>query len=52
MLYDAWLHIGTDPISGAKQKGGQFWRRIYLYFHEHRKFKPNNFVEGPKAELH
>jgi hypothetical protein len=43
MLCDAWLHIGTDPISGAGQKGGQFWRRIYLYFHEHRKFKPNNF---------
>jgi hypothetical protein len=26
MLCDAWLHIGTDPISGAKQKGGSFWR--------------------------
>jgi hypothetical protein len=43
MLCDAWLHIGTDPISGAEQKGGHFWRRIYLYFHEHRKFKPDNF---------
>jgi hypothetical protein len=43
MLCDAWLHIGIDPISGAEQKGGKFWRRIYRYFHEHRKFKPNNF---------
>jgi hypothetical protein len=43
MLCDAWLHIGTDPINGAEQKGGQFWRRIFLYFHEHRKFKPDNF---------
>jgi hypothetical protein len=22
MLCDAWLHIGTDPISRAEQKGG------------------------------
>jgi hypothetical protein len=43
MLCDAWLHIGTDPISGAEQKGGSFWRRIFMYFHEHRKFKPDNF---------
>jgi hypothetical protein len=43
MLCDAWLHIGTDPVSGAEQKGGCFWRRIGLYFHEHRKFKPDNF---------
>jgi hypothetical protein len=21
MLYDAWLHIGTDPLSRAEQKG-------------------------------
>jgi hypothetical protein len=43
MLCDAWLHVGTDAISGAEQKGGCFWRRIFLYFHEHRKFKPDNF---------
>jgi hypothetical protein len=43
MLCDAWLHIGTDPISGAEQKGGQFWWQIFLYFHEHRKFKPDIF---------
>jgi hypothetical protein len=43
MLCDAWLHIGTDPINGAEQKGGQFWRRVFLYFHEHRKFKPDIF---------
>jgi hypothetical protein len=43
VLCDAWLHIGTDPINGAEQKGGQFWRQIFLYFHEHRKFKPDNF---------
>jgi hypothetical protein len=30
MLCDAWLHIGTDPISGAEQKGGCFWRWIYV----------------------
>jgi hypothetical protein len=43
MLCDDCLHIGTDPIFGVEQKGGSFWRRIFMYFHEHRKFKPNNF---------
>jgi hypothetical protein len=43
MLCDDWLHVGTDPVSGAEQKGGCFWRRVGLYFHEHRKFKPKNF---------
>jgi hypothetical protein len=43
MLCDSWLHIGTDPIFGAEQKEGHFWRRIFMYFHEHRKFKPDNF---------
>jgi hypothetical protein len=40
MLHDAWLYIGTNPISGAEQKRGSFWRRIFMYFDEHRKFKP------------
>jgi hypothetical protein len=43
MLCEAWLYIGTDLISSAKKKGGSFWKRIGLYFHEHRKFKPENF---------
>jgi hypothetical protein len=43
MICDAWLHIGIDPISSAEQKGGSFWWRIFMYFHEHRKFKPKNF---------
>jgi hypothetical protein len=43
MLCDAWLHTGTDLVLGAEQKGGCFWRRVGLYFHEHRKFKPENF---------
>jgi hypothetical protein len=33
----------TDPISGVEQKGGCVWRRVGLYFHEYRKFKPDNF---------
>jgi hypothetical protein len=43
MLCNALLHVGIDPIFGVEQKGGCFWRRILLYFHEHRKFKPGNF---------
>jgi hypothetical protein len=38
VLCDAWLHIGTNLVSHAEQKGGCFWRRVILYFHEHRKF--------------
>jgi hypothetical protein len=30
-------------INGAEQKGGQFWWWVFLYFHEHRKFKPDIF---------
>jgi hypothetical protein len=48
MLCDAWLHTGMDPIAGAEQKGGLFRRRVGLYFHEHRKFKPENFESGRK----
>jgi hypothetical protein len=43
MLCDAWLYVGTDPISVVEQKGGTFWRQIFMYFHEHKKFKPKNF---------
>jgi hypothetical protein len=43
MLCEAWLHIGQDPFCGAEQKGGTFWRRIELYFHERRIFLPDNF---------
>jgi hypothetical protein len=50
MLCDAWLFVGTDPISGAEQKGGTFWRWIFMYFHEHRKFKPGNF-ESDRNEV-
>jgi hypothetical protein len=50
MLCDAWLFVGTDPISGAEQKGGTFWQRIFMYFHEHRKFKPDNF-ESDRNEV-
>jgi hypothetical protein len=32
MLCDAWLYVGTDPISGAEQKGGTFWRQIFILF--------------------
>jgi hypothetical protein len=43
MLCYACLHIGTNPISGVEQKRGCVWRRVGLYFHEYRKFKPDNF---------
>ncbi|KAK1612598.1 hypothetical protein QYE76_036271 [Lolium multiflorum] len=38
MLVDAWLTIGQDASTGAEQKGTAFWRRIYVYFHEHQKY--------------
>jgi hypothetical protein len=50
MLCSAWLFVGTDPISSAEQKGGTFWWRIFMYFHEHRKFKPDK-VESDRNEV-
>ncbi|KAK1616887.1 hypothetical protein QYE76_022404 [Lolium multiflorum] len=38
MIVNAWLTIGQDALTGAEQKGTAFWRRIYEYFHEHRKY--------------
>ncbi|XP_051182072.1 uncharacterized protein [Lolium perenne] len=38
VLVEGWLTIGQDALTGAEQKGTAFWRRIYDYFHEHRKY--------------
>ena len=27
VLCEAWMEIGQDPICGAKQKGGAYWKR-------------------------
>jgi hypothetical protein len=49
MLCEDWLHVGTDPICSATNKGWSFWKRFVLYFHEHRKFMPSNF-EGDRND--
>ena len=43
MFCEAWMEIGQDPICGAKQKGGAYWKRIAHFFHEQRKFEPHIF---------
>jgi hypothetical protein len=39
LLVSAWLNVGMDPIQGADQTQGTFWKRIHAYFHEHKTFK-------------
>ena len=44
MLCDTWMEVGKDKICGAEQKGSDYWRRIYEYFHEQRSFHPFNLA--------
>nr|XP_051229468.1 glutathione S-transferase T3-like [Lolium perenne] len=50
VLVDGWLTIGQDALTGAEQKGTAFWRRIYEYFHEHRKYGQEPF-ESDRSEI-
>ncbi|XP_071680320.1 uncharacterized protein [Lolium perenne] len=50
VLVDGWLTIGQDVLTGAEQKGTAFWRRIYEYFHEHRKYGQEPF-ESDRSEI-
>ena len=43
-ICDAWMEIEQDPICGAQQRGGMFWRKIYNYFHEHKHLGETPFV--------
>lgn len=42
-LCEAWMEIGQDPICGAQQKGGTFWRKVFNYFHEHKNLGDHPF---------
>ncbi|XP_071675241.1 uncharacterized protein [Lolium perenne] len=50
VLVNGWLTIGQDALIGAEQKETAFWRRIYEYFHEHRKYGLEPF-ESDRSEL-
>jgi hypothetical protein len=50
VLVEGWLIIGQDALTGAEQKGTAFWRRIYEYFHEHRKYGQDPF-ESDRSEI-
>ncbi|KAK1684735.1 hypothetical protein QYE76_045583 [Lolium multiflorum] len=50
VLVEGWLTIGQDALTGAEQKGTAFWRRIYDYFHEHRKYGLDPF-ESDRSEI-
>ena len=43
LLCQGWVEVSQDPICGAEQKGFQFWRKVWNFFHEQRKFEPNPF---------
>ncbi|KAK1644160.1 hypothetical protein QYE76_061965 [Lolium multiflorum] len=50
MIVNAWLTIGQDALTGAEQKGTAFWRRVYEYFHEHRKYGQEPF-ESDRSDI-
>ena len=50
VLVEGWLTIGQDALTGAEQKGTAFWRRIYEYFHEHRKYGQEPF-ESDRSDI-
>jgi hypothetical protein len=39
---EACIEIGQDPICSSKQKGN-YWKMIFEYFHDRRRFAPYNF---------
>lgn len=43
LICEAWMKIGQDPKTGADKKGTTFWKRVWTYFHERRKFEPYKF---------
>jgi hypothetical protein len=38
----SWISISQDAISGAKQKGKAYWKRVTVDYHERRQLKPFN----------
>ncbi|CAL5327513.1 unnamed protein product [Camellia sinensis] len=41
LLVSAWLNISLDAIHGNEQKRSTYWKRVWDFFHEHKKFEPN-----------
>ena len=39
LLVSTWLNVSLDAVKGNEQKSGQYWTRIWEYFHEHKTFK-------------
>jgi hypothetical protein len=39
-LCRAWFATSQDAISGAKQKGKAYWKRVTVDYHERRQLKP------------
>ena len=33
----AWLNVSKDPINGANQSRGTFWKRVHAYFEKNKK---------------
>jgi hypothetical protein len=46
LLCETWIEVGKDPICGVEKKGGLYWRRVRIYFHESREFKTHISVIG------
>jgi hypothetical protein len=33
-LCNAWMEVRQNPICGAQQRGGTFWKKSHNFFHE------------------
>jgi hypothetical protein len=38
------MEDGQNPICGAQQMGGTFWKKIYNYFHENKHLGDTPFL--------
>ncbi|XP_028108100.1 uncharacterized protein LOC114306966 [Camellia sinensis] len=41
LLVSAWLNISLDAVHGNEQKRSTYWKRVWDFFHEHKKFESN-----------
>jgi len=37
IVCSAWLNVSKDPINGANQSRGTFWKRVHAYFEKNKK---------------
>ncbi|CAL5340630.1 unnamed protein product [Camellia sinensis] len=41
LLVSAWLNISLDAVHGNEQKRSTYWKKVWDFFHKHKKFESN-----------